>query len=48
MTTCVDVQSAGTFMWTAPEVLLYGRATYSADVCSYGVVLWFGPPRRLC
>jgi hypothetical protein len=37
---CVGVQSAGTFMWTAPEVLLYGRATYSADVFSYGVVLW--------
>jgi hypothetical protein len=32
----------GTFDWTAPEVLVYERATYKADVFSYAVILWYG------
>eukprot|EP00884_Botryococcus_braunii_P017386 jgi/Botrbrau1/4330/Bobra.0232s0020.2 len=30
----------GTFAWMAPEVILHGRAGYSADVFSLGVILW--------
>eukprot|EP00884_Botryococcus_braunii_P002335 jgi/Botrbrau1/12101/Bobra.0186s0022.1 len=30
----------GTYNWTAPEVLMYERATYKADVFSFGVILW--------
>ena len=31
---------AGTFHWMAPEVLQSQEYTHSADVYSYGIVLW--------
>eukprot|EP00884_Botryococcus_braunii_P003547 jgi/Botrbrau1/13193/Bobra.0351s0006.1 len=31
---------AGSFHWMAPEVMVYRRATYKADVFSFGVILW--------
>lgn len=34
------LQTGGTYTWTAPEILLYGKATYGSDVFSYGVILW--------
>jgi serine/threonine protein kinase len=37
-----ELQSGGTFTWTAPEILLYKRATFSSDVFSFGVILWYG------
>jgi serine/threonine protein kinase len=36
----------GTYNWTAPEVLMYERATYKADVFSFGVILWYAAPPR--
>ena len=30
----------GTFAWAAPEVLLGGRVESSADIFSFGVLLW--------
>eukprot|EP00884_Botryococcus_braunii_P006247 jgi/Botrbrau1/15623/Bobra.4_1s0010.2 len=32
--------SGGTFTWTAPEILMYKRATFKSDVFSFGVILW--------
>lgn len=34
------VQEMGTFAWMAPEIILQGKAGFSADVYSFGVVLW--------
>lgn len=34
------MQMAGSFHWMAPEVMVYRRATYKADVFSFGVILW--------
>jgi serine/threonine protein kinase len=31
---------AGTFAWSAPEVLLGTRSSEKADIFSYGVILW--------
>jgi serine/threonine protein kinase len=32
--------TAGTFAWSAPEVLLGTRSSEKADIFSYGVILW--------
>lgn len=32
--------AAGTFAWSAPEVLLGTRSSEKADIFSYGVILW--------
>ena len=32
--------TAGTFAWSAPEVLLGTRTSEKADIFSYGVILW--------
>lgn len=30
----------GTFAYMAPEIILEGRAAFSADLYSFGVLLW--------
>eukprot|EP00884_Botryococcus_braunii_P015122 jgi/Botrbrau1/23610/Bobra.55_2s0006.3 len=34
----------GTFTYTAPEIILYGKGGWSADVYSFGVILWCETP----
>ena len=35
---CAFRMHAGTYDWQAPETLLGGRTTFSADVFSFGVI----------
>jgi serine/threonine protein kinase len=34
-------QDVGTFAYMAPEIILHSKGSYSADVYSFGVILWY-------
>eukprot|EP00884_Botryococcus_braunii_P001752 jgi/Botrbrau1/11578/Bobra.247_1s0001.3 len=38
----------GTFAYTAPEIILYGKGSWSADIFSFGVILWWEIPMTFC
>lgn len=37
-------QASGAFVHVAPEIIMEGKAGFSADVYSFGVILWYPPP----
>lgn len=37
-------QGRGTFAYMAPEIILEGKAGLSADIYSFGVLLWYAVP----